>query len=229
MSRRWPPALAVLGLSAACAGEPVRLYELAEAPPGSREALAYQRLQEAVGLANEFLHTASSARVFPAERATFFLSYTDILVEYRNEGVEPVRIEAARFGDVRTMAGDRVHPDDDGFLSARVGGPDARGDATDALFLHLPVEEMAAVLLRQTAMQREVRARGNLDYWANYALLGFWPAYGWGKGNPVNARAHAVEAAFWKWLREERGGASAAPPEWEEPATRQPEDYQEPT
>lgn len=232
-SYRFLPFLPALAL-AACSTEPVRLYQLREAPADSVQYQAYARLEKAVALANEFLRTSPAAAIFPAEGARFRISFSDLLVEYRHEGIEAVRMETPGWADPRTLFGDGYHPTEEGFLTERLTGEDSPGDDTnDAGFLSLPHDEMAAVLLRQVTMQRELQTRGEFDYWANYDLLGLWPGNGYGKDNPVNRRAYAVEAAFREWLAQ-RGSIEPSPeemsqPEGEVPQIQRPEDYQEPT
>lgn len=196
-----------LVLGAACSSEPVRLYLLREADPGTPQREAYGRLEEAVELANAFLHESRYAPLFPAEKATFRLGMTDVLLELQGERTEVLRIETSGWGDVRTAVGDRIQTTDQGFVTDTVTDPArSTGDpALDNLFLQLPAEEMAAILLRQGAALRELHARGSTDYWVNYHLLGLWPGNGFGKDNPVERRPYAVELAFRTWLAEERG------------------------
>ncbi|KAA3611694.1 MAG: hypothetical protein DWQ01_06315 [Planctomycetota bacterium] len=223
------PALCFLLLAAlsACSTDPVRLYELREASPDTFGAQAYDQLEEAVDLANQFLHKSKYASVFPAERATFSLGFTDILVAYQGEGIEAVRMETAGWGDPRLLGSDRTHPTSHGFLTGRVTGADSTGDdSLDAAFLHMESVDMAATLLRQTAIQREIQARGEFDFWINYDLLGLWPGNGFGEENPVVERGYAVEYAFRKWLSEEHDGAVPdAPPGMMEA----PPDFKPPT
>ncbi|TAH37313.1 MAG: hypothetical protein EYC70_10090 [Planctomycetota bacterium] len=215
-----------------CSTDTVRLYELREAPAESAQYQAYQRLEKAVALANEFLRSSPDAVLFPAEGARFSLSFTDILVTFEGEGIEAVRMETPGWGDLRTVLGDGYHPTDQGFLTQRVSSGAEGSGTKDASFLKLSHDEMAAVLLRQVTMQREVQTRGGFDYWINYDLLGLWPANGWGEDNPVNRRAYAVEAAFRRWLAArgslEPSDEDLRDAEGEEPV-RQPQDYQEPT
>lgn len=195
---------AALGL-ASCSAEPVRLVELREADAGTIERAAYANLEEGVALANEFLARSRFSRGFPAESASFSLGLNDVLLHLENEGIEELRIETAGWGDPRLIFGDGVHPTEHGFLSARTTGSASTGsDSADAAFLRLSPEQMAAVLLRQATTMREIQARGELDYWLNYDLLGLNPSSGWMGNNVVDRRAHAVEAAFFQWLQEGR-------------------------
>lgn len=205
----------LLALGAACSTEPVRLWELREAEPGSAERAAYERLEAAADLANEFLATSEFARGFPAESARFSLDHSDLLLRCTGEGIWPLRIETAGWADPRTAIGDGVHPTERGFLSARRTDAGASGAAsTDAVFLQLDAPSMAGLLLRQATTMREIHARGSFDYWLNYDLLGLDPRYGWGDDNPVDARADAVHRAFWQWheARAAREGAPLAEP-----------------
>lgn len=209
----WGAALLVLG--AACSAEPVRLYELRDAGRGTPERAAYERLETAAALANEFLETSEFARDYPAAGARFLLDQSDVLVSYPGEGVWPLRIETAGWADPRTALGDGIHPTGRGFLSARTAGGESSGDlVSDTAFLQLPPQAMAGLLLRQAATMREIRARGPLDYWLNYDLLGLDPDSGWHEDNPVNARAEAAWAAYQKWYGERaaREGAPLAEP-----------------
>lgn len=199
-SAAWVAALVALG-AGSCQTEPVRLWSLREAEAGSPERAAYDRLQTAADLANEFLETSEFARGFPAESARFTLDHSDILIRFQNEGIWPLRIESTGWADPRTAVGDGLHPTSHGFLSARRTDPDATGDGTsDSAFLLLDSPAMAALLLRQATTMREIHARGEFDYWLNYDLLGLNPKSGWGEGNPVNLRAEAVQTAFWQWF-----------------------------
>jgi hypothetical protein len=192
--------IAALG---ACQTEPVRLYALREAPAGSSSRAAFERLTDATALANEFLETSTFARGFPAEGARFSLDHSDILITFKNEGVWPLRIETTGWADLRTAMGDGLHPTDRGFLATRRTDPGAAGDGTsDSSFLLLDPPEMAAQLLRQAAILREMRARGEFDFWLNYDLLGLNPQHGWRDGNVVTWRAFAVEDGFYQWYAE---------------------------
>lgn len=208
------PALlgaALLVLGGACSTEPVRLYELREAEPGSGPRLAYERLELAADLANEFLATSAFARGFPAESARFSLDHSDVLIRFTGEGIWPLRIASAGWADPRTAVGDGIHPTEHGFLAARRTDRYASGDATDdSAFLLLEPPAMAALLLRQAATMREIHARGSFDYWLNYDLLGTNPHYGWRDRNPVDARANAVHEAFWQWYEARAAGEGPA-------------------
>jgi hypothetical protein len=194
---------------AACSAEPVRLYRLREAAPDTPEHASYARLEQAVDLANRFLTESPYSRGFPAEAATFSLGMSDILLHLEGEGVKIVRVETAGWGDVRTNFGDGTHPTENGFMTGRVRGAEATGDGTfDAQFVHLEAVEMAAVLLRQATTMREIQARGELDYWLNYDLLGVDPSSGWMANSTVDRRASAVQAGFYQWIGESNRAAS---------------------
>lgn len=204
--------LLAAALAAGCSTQTVRLYELREAGPGSPGRAAYERLERAVVLANAFLKDSEYAPVFPAARARFEIGFTDVMVHLEGEPILPLRVENTGLADLRTLGGHESHPTTGGFLSERITGPEATGDdARDARFFHLPPQDMAAILLRQAAMARELRARGEFDFWMNHSLLGLWPANGWGEDNPVTRRAYAVEEAFRRWLAEGGPHADARP------------------
>lgn len=199
--------LASLG---ACQTSPVRLHELRDAGAGSPERAAYDRLAAAVELANEFLETSEFARGFSAEGARFSLSEADLLITFKNEGVQPLRIETTGWADPRTALGDGVHPTDRGFLSARRMGPEAAGsETTDTAFLLLEPPVMAGLLLRQAATMREIQARGAFDYWINYDLLGLAPGIGWHENSTVNQRAQGVLDAFEQWHAQRQAAEQA--------------------
>ncbi len=192
-------ALAAGGLLVlACTTEPVRLYELRQAPAGTPEAMAYRRLEQAIALANEFLQTSPLAVVFPAESATFSLDHTDILVHYRGEGVVALRLEGTAWSDPRTLLGG-YQVTDFGILTPRGGRLSESGNETyDVTFLELPPEEMAALLLRLATEHRILLAKGGgLDLSPPGAL---------GEdGRAPEDRPALVEYAFRKWLSETRG------------------------
>lgn len=205
-----PIALLPILLVAACSSEPVRLFRLRDADQGTPERQSFDRLSQAVDLANEFLSTSTFARGFPAEEACFSMGLNDLLLHMKGEPSMTLRIETAGWGDLRTTFGDGVHPTGEGFLSARRTNEDATGEGTsDAAFLQLEVVDMSALLLRQAVTLREMQARGEFDYWLNYDLLGLNPQSGWMEGNVVDRRAYAVQAGFYQWI-EQRGGVAAA-------------------
>ncbi len=198
-----PLFLLLILFCSACSSQPVRLYLLKEEEPAS-----YQHLEEAVALANEFLATSTYAHGFPAEQAHFSMGLNDILLHLKGEGIQPLRIETAGWGDMRTVFGDGVHPTEQGFLSARRTNADATGQGfSDSAFLQLSTTDMAALLLRQATTLREMQARGSFDYWLNYDLLGFNPDSGWMERNVVDRRAYAVQAGFYQWLQEKEQAA----------------------
>lgn len=204
-----PIALLPILLAAACSSEPVRLAHLREADQGTPERQSYDKMAQAVELANEFLSTSSYARGFPAEEASFSMGLNDLLLHMKGEPSMMLRIETAGWGDLRTTFGDGVHPNENGFLSARRTNEEATGEGTsDAAFLQLEVVDMSALLLRQAVTLREMQARGEFDYWLNYDLLGLNPQSGWMEGNVVDRRAYAVQAGFYQWI-EQRGGVAA--------------------
>jgi len=188
-------------LVAACSSEPVRLYQLRDADPGTEEQASYLRLESAVHLANEFLTTSPFARGFPAEEARLSLGLSDLLLHLKGEDTIPMRVETTGWGDLRTVFGDGAHPNDQGFLTARRTDAAATGDSTsDAAFLQLNVPDMAALLLRQAVTLREMQERGEFDFWINYNLLSLNPQTGWLEGNVVERRAYAVQAGFYQWM-----------------------------
>lgn len=203
----WSSLLLCLG---ACSSADIRLYELRDAAPGSDERAAYDRLAEAVELANEFLETSEFARGFPAGAAQLSLDHTDILIRIQGEGIFPMRIQTTGWADPRTVFGDGVHPTNNGFVTARRTDQDATGsETTDSAFLLLTPPEMAGLLLRQALTVHEIRVRGAFDYWINYDLLGLDPSIGWGEDSTVNLRSEALLAAFEQW-HAERAAAELA-------------------
>lgn len=201
--RLLPLCSSILLCLGACSSADIRLYELRDAEPGSPERAAYDRLAEAVELANEFLETSEFARGFPAGAAHLTLDHTDILIRIAGEGIFPMRIQTTGWADPRTFFGDGVHPTDNGFVTARRTDQEATGsETTDSAFLLLTPPEMAGLLLRQALTVHEIRVRGSFDYWINYNLLGLDPTIGWGEDSAVNLRAEAVMTAFEQWHAE---------------------------
>ncbi|MCP4094389.1 MAG: hypothetical protein GY747_13180 [Planctomycetes bacterium] len=212
MKTRLLALLPILVL-AACSAEPVRLYRLREADPNTAERASYMRLEQAVSLANQFLTESQYSRGFPAEAATFSLGMSDVLLHLKNEGILVVRVETAGWADFRTQFGDGVHPTENGFMTARVRGENATGDGNfDSAFFQLEASEMAAVLLRQATTMREIQARGELDYWLNYDLLGLDPDSGWMESNTIDRRAYAVQDGFYQWMSESAAGTGVEIP-----------------
>jgi hypothetical protein len=197
---RLVAASAALLLFASCSTQPVRLYELREAEVGSHDREAYDRLEEGVGLVNDFLDETELAVGYPAANTRFELGMTDVRVHVPEQGIYPYRIRTAGWGDLRTLFGDSLHASDQGFLA----GHDRRvaeGDAADNVFFRLDADEMGAVLLRQALITREMHARGDTNYWMNYTLCGLDLTVGWGRSSFVDRAANAVEAAYWQWIK----------------------------
>lgn len=192
--------LALAAALAACSTDPVRLYELRQADLGTPRRLAYEQLESAVELANQFLEESPRAHLFPAEEARFKIDFTDVVVYFKGEGWKPLRIYNTGWADPRTMPGDDSHPAKFGFMVGPTSETPERGDELLAShFFQRNEQEMAAILLRQAALMREYQARGSFDFWMNMNFLGL--VSGWEGGNPVSARAYAVESAYWSWLR----------------------------
>lgn len=196
-------ALLLLAGTAACSSQPVRLYELRDAEAGSHDREAYLRLEDGVRLANDFLEESELASGYPGGDSHFQLGMTDLLLVLPDEGVYPLRIRTAGWGDLRTLFGDEVHGTSQGFTAGYDGGHDAE-DAANNSFFRLDAEEMGAVILRQALVSRELRTRGKLNYWLNYSLVGLDPTVGWGDGSFVDRAANGVEKAYWEWLRSRR-------------------------
>jgi hypothetical protein len=71
--------------------------------------------------------------------------------------------------------------------------------ASDNAFLKLPALRMAALLLRQSVVMREIQARGEVDYWLNYTLLGLDMNRAYRNNSHVDKRAALTEQAFYQW------------------------------
>lgn len=197
---RLVAALAALLLLAACSSQPVRLYELRQAEVGSHDREAYDRLEEGVGLVNRFLDETELAVGYPAAETHFELGMTDVRVHVPGEGIYPFRIRTAGWGDPRTLFGDSLRATDEGFLAGHDSDAD-EDHAADNVFFQLSANEIGAALLRQVLITRELRARGDTNYWMNYTLCGLDLTIGWGRGAFVDRAANAVEAAYWEWLK----------------------------
>ena len=167
--------LAALAALPACSSEPVRLYELREAEVGSRDRQAYETLEDAVVLTNRFLTESSATVGWPAAETRVILGQTDILVELPGRGVEAMRIETGAWGDLRTMFGDKAMADEHGFTmhpDNRVG----EDEAANNYFFRKDAEDMAAFLLRQAMIMREIRERGGDQLLDELSVVGAGPA-----------------------------------------------------
>ena len=189
-------AIAILG---SCASQTVYLSQLRDSDAGSQNSQAYETLQEAVVLANDFLASATLAKGYPAEGARFHLGLNNIILRIENEYDLVVSIKRAYWGDLRFVAGEDVQADADGIVVAM--SVDDRGSdaASDNAFLKLPAMRMAATLLRQSVVMREIQARGEVDYWLNYTLLGLDINRGYRNNSHVDKRAALTEQAFYQW------------------------------
>ena len=192
-------ALATLG---SCASQTIYLGQLRDADAGSQDAQAYNTLQEAVVLANDFLASTKLAKGYPAEGARFHLGLNNIILRLENEYDLVVSIKRAYWGDLRFVAGEDVQADADGIVVAMSGDDRESDAASDNAFLQLPSVSMAATLLRQSVVMREIQARGEIDYWLNYALLGVDANRDWSDNSHVDKRAALIGQAFYQWHAE---------------------------
>ena len=190
--------LALAALSS-CASQTIYLSQLRDADTGSQDAQAYNTLQEAVMLANDFLASSPLAKGYPAENAHFDLGLNNIILRLDNEYDLVVSIKRAYWGDLRFVAGEDVQADADGIVVAMSVDHRESDAASNNAFLKFPATQMAAALLRQSVVMREIQARGEVDYWLNYALLGIDANRDWGDNSHVDKRAALTEQAFYQW------------------------------
>jgi|TARA_B110000438_G_C15720663_1_gene609651 hypothetical protein len=190
--------LALATLSS-CASQTIYLSQLRDADTGSQDAQAYNTLQEAVMLANDFLASSPLAKGYPAENAHFGLGLNNIILRLDNEYDLVVSIKRAYWGDLRFVTGEDVQADADGIVVAMGVGGRQSDAASNNAFLKLPAAHMAATVLRQSVVMREIQARGEVDYWLNYTLLGIDTNRDWGDNSHVDKRAALTEQAFYQW------------------------------
>jgi hypothetical protein len=137
------------------------------------------------------------AKGFPAENARFELGINNIILRLENEYDLTIALEVAYWGDWRFIFGGDVQATEHGLISAI----DIEGNGPhDNLFLATGAADMAGTLLKQCSIMREIQARGEVDYWLNYKLLGVDPGRGWGQNSHVNLRGVLTERAFLQWL-----------------------------
>ena len=189
-------ALVALG---SCASQTVYLSQLRDSDAGSQDSQAYEALQEAVALANDFLASSPLAKGYPAENAHFDLGLNNIILRLDNEYDLVVSIKQAYWGDLRFVAGEDVQADADGIVAAMSVNDRESDTASDNAFLKLPALRMAALLLRQSVVMREIQARGEVDYWLNYTLLGLNINRAYRNNSHVDKRAALTEQAFYQW------------------------------
>ena len=189
-------AIAILG---SCASQTVYLSQLRDSDAGSQNSQAYETLQEAVALANDFLANSPLAKGYPAENAHFDLGLNNIILRLDNEYDLVVSIKRAYWGDLRFIAGEDVQADADGIVVAMSVNDRESGAASDNAFLKLPAMRMAATLLRQSVVMREIQTRGEVDYWLNYTLLGLDINRAYRNNSHVDKRAALTEQAFCQW------------------------------
>ena len=108
-------AIAILG---SCASQTVYLSQLRDSDAGSQDSQAYETLQEAVALANDFLANSPLAKGYPAEDASFDLGLNNIILRLKGEYDLVVSIKRAYWGDLRFVAGEDVQADADGIVVA---------------------------------------------------------------------------------------------------------------
>lgn len=191
-------ALTLATLSS-CASQTIYLSQLRDSDVGSQDALAYSTLKEAAVLANDFLANSLLAKGFPAENARFDLGLNNIILRLDNEYDLVVSIKRAYWGDLRFVVGLDVQADADGIVAAHRANGSSSEYASDNEFFKLNSVDMAAALLRQSVVMREIQARGELDYWLNYTLLGVDLNRDWRDKSHVDMRATLTEKAFRQW------------------------------
>ena len=191
--------LALATLSS-CASQTIYLSQLRDADTGSQDAQAYNTLQEAVMLANDFLASSPLAKGYPAENAHFDLGINNIILRLDNEYDLVVSIKRVYWGDPRFFAGEDVRADADGIVVVMSVDDRESDTVSNNAFLKLSAAHMAATLLRQSVVMREIQARGEVDYWLNYTLLGIDTNRDWGDNSHVDKRAALTEQAFYQWL-----------------------------
>ena len=191
--------LALATLSS-CASQTIYLSQLRDADAGSQDAQAYNTLQEAVMLANDFLASSPLAKGYPAENAHFDLGINNIILRLDNEYDLVVSIKRVYWGDPRFFAGEDVRADADGIVVVMSVDDRESDTVSNNAFLKLSAAHMAATLLRQSVVMREIQARGEVDYWLNYTLLGIDTNRDWGDNSHVDKRAALTEQAFYQWL-----------------------------
>jgi hypothetical protein len=196
-------SILAIGLLSSCATQPIYLHQLKEAEELSVERLAYVRLEKAVDSANSFLQTSMFAKGFPAENAQFKLGVNHIIIILNNEYSQTIPIETATLSDPRLLVGDNFHNTGKALIAARKIDDIPAESLLDNYFLQLDEQEMAETLLFQACIMREIQARGSLDYWLNYILLGLNPSRGWGENSHVNERAHLIKIAYQRWREEQ--------------------------
>ena len=196
-------SILTIGLLGSCATQPVYLHHLKEAKEHSAEHLAYLRLEKAVSSANNFLQTSIFAKGFPAEHAQFKLGINHIILLLGDEYAQTIPIETATLGDPRLLIGDDFHNTGRALIATRKIDGTPPESLLDNYFLQLPEKEMAATLLYQVCIMREMQARGSLGYWLNYTLLGLGPDRDWKESSHVDERAHLIKLAYQRWLEED--------------------------
>jgi len=172
-------AIAALG-SCVSYNQPVSLGQLRHSDAASQDAQAYDTLQKAVGLANDFLEKSPLVTGHPAEKAHFDFGVNNIILRLGNELV-------TRYDLVIT-----IH------RASRPAKPAYPQHwprpASDNPFLQLPEARMAAALLSKSVAMRQIQAKGKVDDWLDYDLLGAGTWSGWGGNRPA-----LTEQAFYQW------------------------------
>jgi len=191
-------ALTLATLSS-CASQTIYLGQLRDSDVGSQDSIAYSTLKEAAVLANDFLANSPLAKGFPAENARFDLGLNNVILRLDNEYDLVVSIKRAYWGDLRFVVGLDVQADADGIVAAHRADDSSSEYASDNEFFKLNSVDMAAALLRQSVVMREIQARGELDYWLNYTLLGVDLNRDWRDKSHVDMRATLTEKAFRQW------------------------------
>ena len=195
-------ALTLLG---SCAARGVYLHQLRDSAVGSNEQRIYSELKEAVILANGFLTDSEMAKGFPAENAYFDLGINNIILRLDNEYDLVVALEISYWGNWRFIfiGRDDVQSASNGLLAAHRNDVELTDDITDNEFLKLDAPEIASKLLKRSVIMREMHARGEIDHWLNYKLIGSSLRHGWGQNSHVNLRGELTAQAFTKWHSEQ--------------------------
>jgi len=187
----------------------VPLRRFALSPRGSLERQLWERVAQAVELANRFIASEAN-RYFPQGRR--FRATEDGRLFVDSDAADGFRmhVRVSAMATLLTEFGYSAQEDADGFAVGalkEVHGLPIDVTIANTLFFTLdgrwrPADMMAALFLHETMHTLQVRAQGQVSYWVEYYVRAGLLFQGGGPANELEKVAYRVETEFWRWADE---------------------------
>ncbi len=182
------------------------LARLASSPRGSAQRQAFERVQEAVDLANRF--AASDWNHFYPRGCRFRLTEAGVLRLESEADRFDVHIWISAWGTLVNQLGFSAQETADGFVVGRFQDPKSKlidAGLANSFFMTLEgawrdPSMIAALMLHEMSHTLQVRTQGQLSYWLEYYFAAVILFQGGDEANDLEKVPYRVEAEFWRWL-----------------------------